>query len=105
MLRHVSIFAVIAISVCLSACRERVTDTTKEALMERTRHWKEPKVAIWYYTGSADDHDYFRFEDVSGLELYRVRSGEVALPRTFPRTADRSQWIVMPWGLSAERSQ
>jgi basic membrane lipoprotein Med (substrate-binding protein (PBP1-ABC) superfamily) len=84
-----------------SAC-ERTVAIDKNALLERTRHWKEPKVAIWYYTGSRDGRDYFRYHDLGISEVYSVRSGEIVLLGTFPQTDDRSKWIVMPWGPAAK---
>ena len=83
--------------ILLAAC-ERPTDISKEALLEKTRHWKEAKVATWSYTGAADGHDYFYFHDLGVSQFYRVRSGEIDLSRTFPRTRDRSRWLIMPWG-------
>jgi len=74
-------------------------------LLQRTSHWKEPKVAIWYYIGSKQQHDYFRFYDLGVSQVYRVPSGEIAVPTIFPYTADRSKWIIMPWGPAAKRKQ
>ena len=101
---HVLIGAAFAALVCLVGC-QRASDITKEALLERTRHWKEPKVAIWYYAGSAEGYDYFHYDDLGVSQLYRVSSGEIALPRTFPHTRDRSRWMVMPWGPMAKQGQ
>ena len=101
---HASLCAVFLVAFCLIGC-ERAADITKDDLLERTTHWKEPKVAIWYYTGSKDGHDYFRYHDLSVSELYRIRSGEIPLAYTFPYTTDRSKWTVMPWGPQAKPSQ
>ena len=101
---HVSICAVLFVAFGLVGC-ERAADITKDDLLERTTHWKEPKVAIWYYTGSKQQHDYFRYYDLGLSQLYRVPSGEIALTNTFPFTTDRSKWIVMQWGPAAIRTQ
>ena len=47
------VFLIIGISAAIGA--EQIT---RDALMEKTRHWKEPKVAIWYYIGSQDGRDF-----------------------------------------------
>ena len=101
---HASIFAIVAATFCVSGC-ERAADIAKDDLIERANHWKEPKVAIWYYTGSKREHDYFRFYDLGVSQLYRVPSGVITLPATFPYTGDRTKWIVMPWGPAAKRAQ
>src|SRR4051812_43671357 len=100
---HPLIFAVVAAAFCASGC-ERAADITKDDLLERANHWKEPKVAIWYYTGSKQEHDYFHFYDLGVSQIYRVPSGEITLPATFPYTGDRAKWIVMPWGPAAKRA-
>lgn len=66
--------------------------------MEKTRHWKESKVAAWYYAGSRDGCDYFVHVDLGVEETYRVRSGEIALPVTFPLTDGPKRRVPMPWG-------
>src|SRR6476659_996382 len=101
---HASIFAIVAITFFVIGC-ERATDITKVDLLERANHWKEPKVAIWYYAGSKREHDYFRYYDLDTSQLYRLPSGDITLPATFFYTTDRSKWIVMPWGPAAKRSQ
>jgi hypothetical protein len=101
---HVSILAIVAITFVVIGC-ERAADITKADLLEKASHWKEPKVAIWYYIGSKHEHDYFRYYDLGVSQLYRLPSGDITLPATFPYTTDRSKWIVMPWGPAAIRSQ
>jgi hypothetical protein len=101
---HASLCVVLAVALCVSGC-ERATDTSKDELLERTHHWKEPKVAIWYYIGSKQSHDYFRYEDLGVSQVYRVTSGDIPLPQTFPYTSARAKWLVMPWGPAAIRSQ
>jgi hypothetical protein len=71
---------------------------TKDELVKSTRHWKEPKVAIWHYVGSKNGFDYFDYRDLGVHQVYCVESGQITLPRTFPMTRDERSWIVMPWG-------
>jgi hypothetical protein len=76
----------------------RAETITKDALIEKTRHWKEPKAAIWYYIGSQNGRDFFQHYDLGVSERYSVESGQIVLPRTFPLTKDQKKWIVMRWG-------
>ena len=101
---HVSILAIVAITFVVIGC-ERAADITKADLLEKASHWKEPKVAIWYYIGSKHEHDYFRYYDLGVSQLYRLPSGDITLPATFPYTTDRSKWIIMPWGPAAKRTE
>ena len=71
---------------------------TRDALMEKTRHWKEPKVAIWYYIGSQNGRDFFQHYDLGISEVYSVATGEIPLPKTLPRTKKQKDWIAMKWG-------
>ncbi len=76
---------------------------TKIELIKTTRHWKEPKVAIWHYVGSKYGMDHFDYQDLGIHEIYSIESGQIYLPQTFPLTKDQRTWIVMPWGPSAIR--
>ncbi len=82
---------------CVSLC-SAAQAITKDALLEKTHHWKEPKVAIWYYMGSSQGQDFFRYIDLGISETYSVESGQILLSRTFPLTKAQKQWIVMKWG-------
>ena len=86
----------------LSGC-DRPQEIQKDALIEKTKHWKEPKVAIWFYAGSKDGRDYFLYRDLGIEEKFSVASGEIDLTRTFPPTEDQKAWIVMPWGPTSRR--
>ena len=101
---HVSLSLIQFAAFFVSGC-EHARDITKSDLLERTTHWKEAKVAIWYYMGSKQGHDYFRYHDLGISQFYRVPSGEIALKNTFAFTTDQSKWIVMPWGPVAKRNQ
>jgi hypothetical protein len=92
------IFLMIGISAARGA--EQITG---DALMEKTTHWKEPKVAIWYYIGSQEGRDFFQHYDLGISEVYSVATGEIPLPKTFPRTKKQKDWIVMKWGPLALR--
>lgn len=92
---------VCAFLLTLAGCAARPQEIQKDALIEKTKHWKEPKAAIWYYTGSENDRDYFLYRDLGIEESYSVTSGEIDLTRTFPLTKERKTWVVMPWGPAA----
>jgi len=87
----------LGIALLLLACGSAIT-IPGSRLIEQTRQWKEPKVAIWHYTGSSDRYDYFHFHDLNIDQAYRVPTGELTLTQRFPLTQDRSRWVVMPWG-------
>jgi hypothetical protein len=89
----------------IQAC-QHATPVTKAGLIEQSRHYKEPKVATWYYIGSKDGRDFFRFNDVDGSRTYSVTSGEIPLKKpAFPKTMNSKQWMVMPWGPQAPRNR
>ena len=85
------------ISFMLLGCYEPLTVSTPD-LMEITKHWKEPKVAIWYYTGSDAEYHYFRFIDLGETKDYRVKRGEMEIDATYPLSKNQKTWRVMPWG-------
>ncbi len=66
--------------------------------MEITKHWREPKVAIWYYTGSDAEYHYFRFIDLGETKDYRVKREEMEIDATYPVSKNQKNWRVMPWG-------
>jgi hypothetical protein len=82
---------------------EHVRNVTADALLEKTHHWKEPKVASWTYMGSSDGRDYFHYVDLGIQEIYSIESGRISLPRRFPLTKARKEWLAMPWGPAAPR--
>jgi hypothetical protein len=87
----------IALLVMLSGCDQPV-ELTKAQLLEQTRHWKEPKVVQWWYAGSKEGMDYFYYRDLDVSKMFRVKSGQIELARTFPLTENRDRWMWMPWG-------
>ena len=42
----------LSFNIFLSGCSE-IKEVAYQQLMDRTKQWVEPKVAIWYYVGSA----------------------------------------------------
>lgn len=92
-----------ALLLALGGCA-RPEAIQKDALLEKTKSWKEPKVAIWYYTGSKDGRDYFLYHDLGVEKSYSVTSGEIKLSQTFPTAEDPVQWVVMPWGPASRQS-
>jgi len=87
----------IAFAIMLIGCNQPLT-VSKADLMEITRHWKEPKVAIWYYTGSDADYHYFRFVDLSETKDYRVKRVEMEIDAPYSLNKNQKNWRVMPWG-------
>lgn len=73
--------------------------------MDITQHWKEPKVAIWYYTGTDSEYHYFRFIDLDGTKDYRVRREELQIDQPYPLSKKQKDWRVMPWGPQGKRGR
>jgi hypothetical protein len=67
--------------------------------MEKAKHWKEPKVTIWYYTGSDIEYHYFRFIDLGETKGYRVKREEMQIDAPYPLSKNRKDWRVMLLGL------
>lgn len=87
----------LALVLVLAGCDQPV-ELTKAEFLERTRHWKEGKVVQWWYAGSKEGMDYFYYRDLGVSEMFRVKSGQIELARTFPLTGNQGQWMLMPWG-------
>lgn len=96
--RMTVVTGLLLLSVVLCLAEQHIS---KEALLEKTRHWKEPKVAIWYYMGSSEGRDFFRYYDLGISETYSVESGQISLPKNFPFSKRQNQWIIMRWGPAA----
>ena|SRR3989344_2316491 len=97
MKRWLAIFLVLSLA---AGCSEPETVTGVQ-LTELTKHWKEPKVAIWYYLGSDSEYHYFQFHDLGVTNNYRVKRNELSVESSFPLTKERKHWRVMPWGPQA----
>jgi len=93
---------VIFLALLLAGCNEPQL-VTKNELMELTQKWNEPKVAIWYYTGSDDEYHYFRFVDLGETKDFKVRRDELEIKDTYALGTKRQGWRVMPWGTQAIR--
>jgi hypothetical protein len=101
MKRHL---ALLSLTLLLLACKSTITLSGPQ-LLELTTIVKEPKVAIWYFTGSSDRYDYFYRYDLQISQAYRVPTGEITLTQRFPLTSDRKKWVVMPWGPFRKRNE
>jgi hypothetical protein len=88
------------LAVSLISCSQPST-VSKAELMEITTHWKEPKVAIWYYMGTDNKFHYFRFIDLGTKQEYRVRRNELQIDETYRLSKKQNEWRVMPWGSQA----
>jgi hypothetical protein len=64
-------FPIFIIFTFLSCNTNKVS---KNELMDLTNHWKEPKVASWYYMGADDNYNYFVFQDLGffNVKYYKV---------------------------------
>lgn len=87
----------LVLMLVLAGC-DNPQEISKEALMEKTRHWKTPGSVTWFYVGSKQGLDYFFYRDLGISETWCVKSGQIKLTRTFPVTQDEKKWVVMPWG-------
>ena len=96
MRRFIFLLIILLLSSLLTACN--VETVTRNELLAKTRHWQEPKMAAWYYTGSSDRYDFFHQVDINVDRKYRVHLGDIPLSQRFPLTTERKNWIVMPWG-------
>jgi hypothetical protein len=90
----------ILLAVSLITCSQPST-VSKAELIKFTKHWKEPKVAIWYYMGTDNDFHYFRFIDLGVKQDYKVRRDELEIDKIYPLSKEQNEWRVMPWGPQA----
>jgi hypothetical protein len=82
----------------LVGCVQAKTVTRTELdQLKLQRH--EPKVSMWYYTGSKDGYHYFHHDDLGeGEKEFRIADNELSWTNTFPFTHDRSKWTQLDWG-------
>ena len=86
-------------------CNER-RQVTKQELIDLTHQWKEPKVAIWYYTGSDDEYHYFKFNDLGISKEFRIKREELEIINPYTPRKEQQEWRVMPWGpMALEREE
>lgn len=91
------IIAALILGLLLTGCDEAKL-IRKNELLAKTKTWKEPKVAIWYYVGSDEKFDYFVNIDLNQFNSYKVTKHQIEKEQEFPITKDQSKWLVMPWG-------
>ena len=96
----VGIVAIVLVATSVVSCMP-VHTVSQSTLLERTKNWHEPKVAVWYYMGTKDGFQYFEFNDLGIHERYRVPASDCYIHESFPYTSDSKQWRVMPWGITA----
>ncbi len=94
-----SIFLILLIC---SGCVSSPVLISGEVLMQKTKKWNEPKVAIWHYMGSDSQYDYFNYTDLGDSGFYKVRIGEVDINKSKPFSDSSSNWVFMPWGPYSE---
>jgi len=104
MKKSLSIFIVLLLTLLMQGC-DSATQVSYNQLIEKTKSWKEPKVAIWYYVGSDKDFNYFHFHDLNKKEIYKVLKNEMKIEYNFELTKDRNKWKVMPWGVQAKQEK
>jgi len=66
-------------------------------LIEISKTWKEPKVAIWYYQGSDKIYHYFQHRDLGVEDQYIVIKSEFNIQEQV-LSYNPNVWRVMPWG-------
>ena len=67
----VGLIPIVLVAISVVSCIP-VQTVSKSTLLERTKTWHEPKVAMWYYMGTMDGFHYFEFNDLGVHERYRV---------------------------------
>ncbi len=68
--------------------------------LKTNRH--EPKVSMWYYTGTKAGYHYFHHDDLGGDKKdFRIAASELSWTNTFQRTQNRNNWRQLDWGLYA----
>ena len=83
---------VLIIPLLMAGCAQPRIVTPAE-LEELKAHRHEPKVSMWYYTGSKDGYHYFHHDDLGhDPKNFRVAEDELSWTNTFPMTHDRKKW-------------
>jgi len=84
------------LSLFLFGCDE-AKEISYSELIELSKTWKEPKVAIWYYQGSDNTFHYFQHIDLGTKDQYAVIKSSFKInEQTISK--DVNDWLVMPWG-------
>jgi len=94
---------VLMLPLLLMGCAHPQTVTRAE-LEHLKAHRQEPKVSMWYYTGTKDGYHYFHHDDLGhDKKDVRVPANELAWTNTFPRTHISSRWRQLDWGVYERR--
>ncbi len=68
------------------------------------RQWHDPKVCMWYYTGSRDGFHCFHHDDLGGDQKdFRISDTELSWSGAFPFTRHRAHWQRLDWGVYEQR--
>ena len=89
---------ILTLPLLLVGCAQPKTVTHTE-LDQLKLHRQEPKVSMWYYTGSKDGYHYFHHDDLGGDQKnFRIAETELSWTNTFAMTHDRNKWRQLDWG-------
>jgi basic membrane lipoprotein Med (substrate-binding protein (PBP1-ABC) superfamily) len=88
---------ILILPLLLVGCAQPKTLTRTE-LDELKLHRQEPKVNMWYYTGSKDGYHYFHQDDLGAPKDFRILESELSWTNTFPMTHSREKWRHLDWG-------
>ena len=86
----------------LSGCGRAILVSNSE-ILNLTKEWKEPKLAIWYYQGSDKTYHYFRYYDLLVSQQYKVKISELNKKQIIKYSNKNKNWRVMPWGPHASK--
>ena len=97
MFHKIHLLLYIFIGLIVTGCTQ-YEHVSKENLIAATEHWKEPKVATWYYQGSDESYHYFNYYDLSINKHYKVSRDEIVINNPYPFGEEKHEMRVMPWG-------
>src|SRR5258706_8515456 len=73
---------------------------TRPDMDQLKARWHEPKVSLWYYTGSKDGYHYFHHDDLGhDKKDFRIAATELSWTNAFPLTSHRNSWRPLDWGV------
>ena len=89
---------ILLLPLLIAGCAQPKT-ITRADLDGLKAHRQEPKVNMWYYTGSKDAYHYFHHDDLGDAPKdFRVAESELSWTNTFHMTHDRKKWRQLDWG-------
>ena len=89
---------ILILPLLLVACAQPKT-VTRTALDQLKMHRQEPKVSMWYYTGSKDGYHFFHHDDLGNAPRdFRIVESELSWTNTFPMTHESKKWRPLDWG-------